>query len=120
MTLQECYAALGGDHDAVLSRLRSEKLIEKFLLRFPEDDSYALLCRSMADGDQAEAFRGAHTLKGVCQNLGLDRLYGSSAALCEALRHEFRPDAADLFRQVEADYAAAIAAIRAYQETLGA
>ena len=120
MTLQECYSALGGDYDAVLSRLRNEKLIEKFLLRFPDDDSYELLRRSLAEGDQAEAFRGAHTLKGVCQNLGLDRLYTSGAALCEALRYELRPNVPDLFRQVEADYAATTAAIRAYQAALDA
>lgn len=120
MTLQECYAALGGDHGAVLARLRSEALMEKFLLRFPADDSFDLLRRSLAEGDQAEAFRGAHTLKGVCQNLGLDRLYASSAALCEALRHELRPEAPDLFRQVEADYAATVTAIRAYQASQGA
>ena len=47
-----------------------------------------------ADGAQVEielapeeaAFRTAHTLKGVAQNLGFQRLYLSSAALTEALR----------------------------------
>ena len=32
------------------------------------------------------AFRAAHTLKGVAQNLGFQKLYLSSAALTEALR----------------------------------
>ena len=32
------------------------------------------------------AFRGAHTLKGVCQNLSFDRLYEVSNELTELLR----------------------------------
>lgn len=36
--------------------------------------------------DWEAAFRAAHTLKGVAQNLGFQRLYLSSAALTEALR----------------------------------
>ena len=32
------------------------------------------------------AFRGAHTLKGVCQNLSFDRLYEVSHELTELLR----------------------------------
>ena len=32
------------------------------------------------------AFRGAHTLKGVCQNLSIDRLYEVSHELTELLR----------------------------------
>lgn len=36
--------------------------------------------------DWEAAFRAAHTLKGVAQNLGFQRLYLSSTALTEALR----------------------------------
>lgn len=115
MTLSECYAALGGSYDRVLDRMRSERLVEKFLLRFPQDGSYALLEQALARGDGDEAFRGAHTLKGVCQNLGLDRLYTSSAALCEALRGGMGADAPELFRQVKEDYARTLSAIEAYQ-----
>ena len=32
MTLQECYAALGGNYDDVLGRLHSERLVQKFVL----------------------------------------------------------------------------------------
>ena len=117
MTLSECYAALGGDYGPVLDRLRSEAMVKKFLLRFPEDGSYDLLAQALAAGDQAEAFRGAHTLKGVCQNLGLDRLYGSSAELCEALRGELREEAPELFEQVKADYVQTVSAIRTYRDS---
>lgn len=67
MTLQECYLALGGDYDEVMGRLRSEKLVQKFVLKFLQDGSYDLLVTSMAEGNYEEAFRAAHTIKGICQ-----------------------------------------------------
>lgn len=48
MTLQECYAAMGGNYDEVLGRLRSDRLIQKFVLKFVDDGSYQLLLDSMA------------------------------------------------------------------------
>ena len=119
MTLQECYAALGGDCAEVLSRLRSEALVQKFLLKFPADPSYDLLETSLAAGNWEEAFRGAHTIKGVCQNLDFTRLYRSSCQLSEALRNGFTPEAPALAEQVKADYAQTVSAIRAFQESAG-
>ena len=40
MTLRECYDALGGSYDEVLGRLRSERLVQKFVLKFLADGSY--------------------------------------------------------------------------------
>ena len=40
----------------------------------------------MEAGDKDVAFRAAHTLKGVCQNLGLERLFVPSNEATEALR----------------------------------
>ena len=118
MTLQECYTALGGDYDEVLGRLRSEKMIQKFVLRFLEDKSYDLLCASMESGNYEEAFRAAHTIKGVCQNLSFTLLGRSSSALSEALRHGYTPEADDLAEQVKAEYRQTAQAIRAFQEAL--
>lgn len=119
MTLQECYAAIGGDYEEVLGRLRSERLIQKFVLKFLNDPSYSLLVETMAAQQYDEAFRAAHTIKGVCQNLAFTTLYQSSSALSEALRNSFTPEAPALARQVGADYQMTADAIRAYQEGLG-
>ena len=119
MTLQECYTALGGDYAEVLGRLRSEALVRKFVLKFLTDPSYDLLCRSMEQADYGEAFRAAHTIKGVCQNLSFTKLYQSCAPLCEALRGGFTPEAPALAARLDADYAKTVAAIRAYQEGCG-
>ena len=120
MTLEECYTALGGDYQDVLGRLRSEKLVSKFLVKFLDDGSYDLLVTSMDKGDWSEAFRAAHTIKGVCQNLDFTRLYRSSSQLSEALRNGFTPEAPALAEQVKEDYARTTAAIRAFQESAGA
>ena len=69
MTLQECYAALEGDYEGVMGRLRTERLVQKFVLKFLDDGSYNLLTGSMESGNYDEAFRAAHTIKGVGQNL---------------------------------------------------
>lgn len=119
MTLEECYAALGGDYAEVMGRLRSEKLVQKFVLKFLNDPSYDLLQRSWAAQDYDEAFRAAHTIKGVCQNLGFTLLYRSSAALCEALRNGFHPEAPALAETVTADYAQTTDAIRAFRDAAG-
>ena len=119
MTLQECYAALGGDYDEVIGLLRSEKLVNKFVLRFLDDKSYDLLCASMEAKNYEEAFRAAHTIKGICSNLAFTMLGRSSSALSEALRHGYTPEADALAEQVKAEYQQTVAAIRAYQEAAG-
>ena len=119
MTLQECYAAMEANYDDVLGRLRSERLIQKFALKFLDDPSYELLCASMESGDLDTAFRASHTIKGVCQNLGFTRLGQSSHELTEALRARDGAAAAGLLDRVKADYARTADAIRAYRRDQG-
>ena len=120
MTLRECYAALGGDFEGVSGRLPSEKFIQKYVLKFLADGSYQLLEQSMEEENWEEAFRAAHTIKGMCQNLDFTRLYHSSSALSEALRHGPTPQAPALLDQVREDYRQTMEAIRAFRDSLGA
>ena len=90
MTLQEFYDRIGGDYKATISRLPSEALIKKFVLKYPGDPSFNQLKDALAAQDWELAFRASHTLKGVAQNLGMDRLYKTAAAL----RRSPRPEAA--------------------------
>lgn len=119
MTLQECYIALDGDFDDVKSRLPTDRMVQKFVLKFLDDQSYQLLCSSMESGNYSEAFRASHTIKGVCQNLSFTRLQESSEQLTEALRDGPSPEAPALFERVKADYQKTADAIRAFQEGLG-
>lgn len=118
MTLQECYTQLEGDYQDVTSRLPSEKFIQKFVLKFLDDKTIGLLKDSWAAEDYGEAFRAAHTIKGMCQNLCFTRLGSSSSQLTEALRGGVTPEAQELYPQVLEDYEKTAAAISAYKEGL--
>lgn len=86
MTIQECYKKMGADYQEVLGRLHNEAMICKFVRMFLQDDSFQILEEALRRGDVKEAFRGAHTLKGVCQNLGFSNLYAPTYTLTETLR----------------------------------
>lgn len=88
MTLKEFYAQIGGNYEDTLHRLPSEALVHRFVLKYPADPSVAQLRDSVSAADWETAFRAAHTLKGVAQNLGFERLYQVSAVLTEAMRGE--------------------------------
>ncbi len=86
MTLEQVYAAIGGDYKGVMERLPSADFVRRFALKFLQDDSFPNLKKALEEKDAPTAFRAAHTLKGVCHNLGFDALYAPSSALTEALR----------------------------------
>lgn len=54
--------------------------------------------------DAETAFRAAHTLKGLCMNLGFDSLYEVSSALTENLRGRQLNGWESLFEKVEQRY----------------
>ena len=62
MTLKDCYMQMGADYEETVQRLRSESLIQRIILKFPQDPSYQELCQALADGNIEVAFRAAHTL----------------------------------------------------------
>ena len=115
MELKEVYEKIGGDYDDVVRRLMGEKLVRKFLLKFLDDKSYADLERTLGEEDYKEAFRAAHTLKGVCQNLGFENLYVPAAALTEALRGRTFGGVSDLYPPVEAEYNKTVAALKQFE-----
>ena len=64
MTLEQFYAAVGGDYEQTLSRLPSEALVKKFVLKYVDDGTCKELAEAITNRDWATAFRAAHTLKG--------------------------------------------------------
>lgn len=86
MTVRECYERMEGDYEGVLARLGSEDMVGRFAVKFLKDSSFANLTKALEVGNAEEAFRAAHTLKGICLNLGFDKLYEVSAELTEMLR----------------------------------
>ena len=99
MTLQEFYAQIGGSYADTVRRLCSE------------------LCEAVDRSDWESAFRAAHTLKGVAQNLGFDRLYAVSVPLTEAMRGAKPLDDFSLLAAVQTVQAETLAAIAKLDDT---
>lgn len=113
MNLKECYTAFGGDYESVVTRLGGERLVRRFVQKFLADESYRLLCQSLEGENYKDAFRAAHTLKGICQSLHFTQLYESSSCLCDMFRTgAWKPEIDGLVAQVGADYRRAVEAIR--------
>ena len=116
MTIQECYHQLGGDYATLKTRLPSDRLIKRFITKFLDDSSFSKLFHALEAGQREEAVRAAHTLKGVCANLGFDRLGASASRLTELLRPEgsgIPEEAAFMMDAVKHDYESTVNAIRA-------
>ena len=119
MTIVECYQQLGGNLENVKTRLPSDSLIKRFIITCLDDSSYSELCDALQKGQRDEAFRAAHTLKGVCANLGFDQLENSASALTELLRPKdigIPEEAVSMMNEVKRDYEITVGAIRAYLE----
>ncbi|MDE6666904.1 MAG: Hpt domain-containing protein [Clostridia bacterium] len=86
MNTEQFYEKIGGNYADTMSRLMTEERVLKFVRKFPADGSFSLLKDALARGAQEEAFRAAHTLKGVAQNLGFTTLYEKASAVTEVLR----------------------------------
>ena len=114
MTVKECYEAFGGNYEEVVSRLRTDERIARFLQKVVDDGSYKLLIDSIATNNVDEAFRAAHTLKGVCGNLSITKFGESSTALCEYLRDKRVIDDSvmAMLETVKADYELTISSIK--------
>lgn len=95
-----------------MARLGGEPMASRFIRRFASDGSYDALTAALRAGQGQEAFRAAHTLKGVAANLGLERLCAAASALTEALRSGgITSETAALAETVAAQYAQVMAGI---------
>ncbi|MGN0698525.1 MAG: Hpt domain-containing protein [Ruminiclostridium sp.] len=112
MTLEECYKALGGSYTDVLSRLMNDKMITKYLGKFTEDTSYNDIFTALANKDYETAFHAAHTLKGLCLNLGLENLYKSAFEVTEALRGKTNETTPEMLEELKTNYESSILAIK--------
>lgn len=113
MTIKECYDIIGGDYEAVYQRMmKKESLILKFTKKFLDDSSYKNLKDNLSGGNIEEAFRAAHTLKGVAQNLAFDALYKPSSDLAEILRGGSTEGAEELMETITEEYEKTVEAIR--------
>ncbi len=118
MTIRECYELMESDYDGVLRRLGNENIIARVAVKFLNDPSINELRSALSDGRTEGAFRAAHTLKGVCVNLGFDRLYECSSDLTELLRNGNSNGADILLARVEESYEITTDALTRFKESL--
>lgn len=111
MTVQECYEMIGGDFEEVCGRMMDEARVKKFALKFLSDKSYGMLVEAYEAGNMEDAFRAAHTLKGVSQNLGFTKLFEISHEITEAFRPLQKVDVSAKMAQLKDAYDVTIAAV---------
>ena len=128
MTIEQCYASLGGSYEDFLARAGKKERVEKYALRMLDDTNFSALKAALESGDWAAAFAAAHTLKGNAANLSLVRLQSSVSELTELLRPyspmagaapAAPPDGAkvtELFVAAERDYLAMREAITLFRD----
>lgn len=107
--LSEIYDAAGGSAEETVRRLGSEEFVRTVVKKFATDDTFCRLKSALAAEDCEAAFRAAHTLKGVCANLGFDRLAELGVQLTELLRNKNIDGAKKLMCETERCYEKLIA-----------
>lgn len=78
---------MGMNVDNTVKRfMGNEALYLKFLNKFQADQSVANIRQYIAEQNAEEAFKSAHTLKGVAANLGLDPIAQYASDIVELFR----------------------------------
>ena len=109
MNIREIYENIGADYNAALRRFLNEERIEKYLLLMMKDGTMDQLKQAVEKQDYENAFRAAHSLKGISLNMEMTLLAEASSALSDYLkfweREGFEQQEADrLFRLTAAAY----------------
>jgi HPt (histidine-containing phosphotransfer) domain-containing protein len=79
----------GIDTDEIMERMMgSEALMKKLLKKFLSDTNFSTLEKALSENDVEEAFRAAHTLKGVAGTLALTGMHSIAAEITELLRND--------------------------------
>ena len=103
--LERFFSSVDSDAKEIIARLGGmPQLVERFLGKFLADESFNRLCAALAAGETKEAFREAHTLKGVCANLGIQSLFVKASAVTELLRAEKLEEARAALPELDAEY----------------
>lgn len=103
--MEEVLKELGVDYAALLRRFSGNaQILEKFLLKFPQDQTFPMLQKQVAEAAYAEVERSAHTLKGLSANLGFGQLSEQCAALVACIRNGEQEQATALFEKVRDEY----------------
>ena len=87
MTLEELYSKMGGNYARAKQIMKMDKMIDKYVRKLKSSGIGEKLAEASETMDSTALFESAHSMKGVCGNLGLDDL----AKGAEEITEEFRP-----------------------------
>ncbi|MDO5147154.1 MAG: hypothetical protein Q4D60_09135 [Eubacteriales bacterium] len=103
----------GIDLKSMLERfMGNEDLVSRFLIKFAEDDNYDKLLEAMNAHEKEDAVVASHTLKGICGNLSMVRLFDLFSRQVEALREDDWEGAQALMPEIEDNYTLIMRTIR--------
>ena len=102
--VEQFYKNINGNYSEAISRMRDDERIKKYLKFFLMDESFEQLKKTMEAQNCEEAFKFAHTLKGVTKNLAFTDLGNVVEEITELLRNGDLPEAQKLFIVVEEKY----------------
>lgn len=77
--------------DAAGRFMKNDGIYKKFLFRFPTEKGFGELFETLENGTTEEAFRAAHTMKGLVANLSLKSINEILVPMTEVLRAGERP-----------------------------
>ena len=112
MNVKECYEIMNADYEDVKRRFLTDSRIRRFALLFLDDGSMKDLLAAMEEKDCENAFRAAHTLKGVCLNLSFTGLFAPVNRITEMLRAGDYENASAELQAVRDQYAATMKGLR--------
>lgn len=90
----------------------NEMLMVRFLKKFLDDENFPKLARAVEEKNWQEALTASHTLKGVCGNLSMKKLYDLTEAQVRFFREENWQEAADMMPQLSREYEKVCGALR--------
>ena len=105
MQFNEVLAYIIPDQETVLRRFAgNSSLLERFVRKFPQDQSFEKLTTAMENNDYTAIETAAHTLKGVTGNLGFQGLFEKSEEMVVAVRKQEYERLQPLYEKVKDDY----------------
>lgn len=84
--------------------MNNEMFYDKFLKKFLQDTNYEKLKTALETGDHENGLDYAHTLKGVCGNLGMNELFELLKQMVDDYRAGDYSRLNDLFSKVSEKY----------------
>lgn len=86
MNIKVAYSLFEGDYKELSNRLRSDKIIIKFLNEISEERLLEKITSGLKNNNENMVFIFAHTLKGISKNLNLHKLENISSEFTELFR----------------------------------